>query len=201
MEPKKRLESLLDGYFANRDIQRTQLRDIRLNTTGSTHEEQARLIQEQEAAMSAATESLTQDFEAVMKGAIARMTNVKAQNIRRQTTTAYLLARSGVLEMLRLGADKLTAKQIQETVEPYRDDAAAMAAFHGALTASGWEGWKAKDVLSAVKSSDETVAELEKLRSDLMAAVTMHPVYGMEVKKASVMMMLDQWNGALSRRG
>ena len=89
MEPKKRLEVLLDAYFIQREEQQAKLRDIQLNMAGYTPEEQARLRREQEAVLSASTEQLALRLEEVLKGVIAKQANAKAQAVKRQTTTSY----------------------------------------------------------------------------------------------------------------
>lgn len=200
MEPKKRLEMLLDAYFIQREEQQAKLRDIQLNMAGYTPEEQARLRREQEAVLSASTAQLALRLEEVLKGVIAKQANAKAQAVKRQTTTSYLLARSGALELLRLGASGLTSAQVQEAVLPFRDDPVAMAAFHGALAACGWDNRKVKAVLGDVRSSDETIALLEKLLRDLNAAIVPNPVYGMTMERPTVMMLLEPWSDDLNRR-
>lgn len=200
MEPKKRLEMLLDAYFIQREEQQAKLRDIQLNMAGYTPEEQARLRREQEAVLSASTEQLALRLKEVLKGVIAKQVNAKAQAVKRQTTTSYLLARSGALELLRLGASGLTSAQVQEAVLPFRDDLVAMAAFHGALAACGWDSRRVKAVLGDVRSSDETIALLEKLLHDLNAAIVLNPVYGMTMERPTVMMLLEPWSDDLNRR-
>ena len=59
---------------------------------------------------------------------------------------------------------------------------------------------RVKAVLGDVRSSDETIALLEKLLRDLNAAIVLNPVYGMTMERPTVMMLLEPWSDDLNRR-
>lgn len=196
MNEKKRIEDALNAFFDRRAALQKEIQDLKLDTR-YTAEHQRTLLHDKEQEIGRQAEKTMEAVKSVIGAVKSRRKSDQAKTAREAQTSPYQTRLNGLLAALRLGAKLLADEQILTHVRPFRDDPLAMAAIRGAMKGAGLDDQQISRIMEKAADYETEAKALDDLTRNVGASLSMHPIYGMNLERAAIDMLLSRWNDDL----